>query len=207
MNKRNPVAVFVKRAVFIAGVLIVLVTVWVHERYVLKPHDPQWTHFAPFRWWLLPHVATGAFSLMLGALQFSTTLRRWKPAVHRWTGRVYAVTTLISAVLALYIVLVHERPDTRWVMGAMAGLWLLTTACAWVSAVRRDFIQHRLWAGRSYGLTFTFVATRFLPDIVWPGMDYYGYTSLYWMLVVISLILPDLVMGLGGLRTFRPRVD
>ncbi len=197
----------IKRGAFLGLFVVTLVTIWVHERYVLQPHNPQWAHFQPFRWWLLPHVATGVLALGLGPLQFSNTLRRWNPKVHRWLGRVYAVAALISSLLALYIVLVYEIPNNRWVMGVMAGLWFLTTACAWISALKRDFIQHKLWVGRSYGLTFTFVATRFLPDVVWPGMDYYGYTALYWMLIIISLILPDLIIGLAGFRPFRPRID
>jgi uncharacterized membrane protein len=200
-------AKIVKRAAFFGLFIVTLATIWVHERYVLRPHDPLWAHFHPFRWWLLPHVITGVVALGLGPLQFSNTVRRWNPDVHRWLGRIYVVAALVSSLLALYIVMVYETPNNRWVMGAMAGLWFLTTACAWISALRRDFIQHKLWVGRSYGLTFTFVATRFLPDLVWPGMDYYGYTALYWMLIVISLVLPDLVIGLGGFRLFRPRID
>lgn len=193
---RHPLGSFLKRAAFAAMAVVVLVTIWVHERYVLRPNNPQFAHFAPFMWWLIPHVLTGALCLTLGVLQFSTTLRRRWPNVHRWIGRTYAVSALVSSSLALWIVLAYELPANQWVMGVMAGLWLITTALAWLSALNRRFDQHSLWAGRSYGLTFTFVTTRFIPDIVWPGMDYFGVTALYWVLIVMALILPD-VLAIG----------
>lgn len=197
IQQRNPFGVFLKRTAFLTLGLVVLITIWVHERYVLNPYDPQFARFAPFKWWLIPHIVTGAVCLVLGPLQFSTTIRTRKPGLHRWTGRVYVVSAVISSCLALYIVLKHELPANQWVMGSMAIFWLVTTAFAWLCAVRRRFDQHRLWVGRSYGLTFTFVSTRFIPDVVMPGMDYYEVTTLYWLLIAVALILPDVLAVFG----------
>ncbi|MEI9993897.1 MAG: hypothetical protein WDM91_04830 [Rhizomicrobium sp.] len=71
----------------------------------------------------------------------------------------------------------------------------MTTAEQSSFAPPRPLLQHRLWIGRSYGLTFTFVTTRFIPDVLFPGLDYYDTTALYWLLIVAALMIPDLVLG------------
>ena len=183
-----------KRGIGLALLSITLIAIWIHEAWVLRPADPQWLHLAPMRWWLVPHILTSAVALAAGPLQFSSTLRKRSLTLHRRLGRTYVLSSFIASTLALFIVLRFEEPFNRGVMGAMAALWLATTLFAWIAARNRNFVQHRLWIGRSYGLTFTFVGTRFIPDVIFPGMDYYSMTTLYWLLVVASLILPDLVM-------------
>ncbi len=200
---RTPLSTHLRRALFAALALVTLATIYVHEGYVLRPADPQWAHFAPFRWWLIPHIAGGTAALLIGPLQFSQTLRRRSLALHRWLGRLYVLAVAVGASLSVYIVLTFEAPLNHWVMGVMGGLWLAATLFAWLAALGGNVLQHRLWIGRSYALTFTFVTTRFIPDVVFPGLDYYGVTALYWVLIVLSLTVPDLLIGGRALLPWR----
>ena len=200
----NPVF-SLKRGVALLLLAVTLATIWIHEAWVLRPSDPEWSHLAPIRWWLAPHILASATALVIGPLQFSSTLRMQSKILHRWLGRIYVTAAIIASILALYIVLTFEEPFNRWVMGSMAALWLITTLFAWIAARNRSFVQHRLWVYRSYGLTFTFVTTRFIPDVVFTGMDYYSMTALYWLLIVASLILPDLVIGGRALLPGAPQ--
>src|SRR5437764_267708 len=81
--------VSVKRVTILAAFLLTIATLLTHEAYVLRPADPMWQHLAPFRWWLLPHIAGGMLAFLLSPFQLSTTLRRRLPKVHRWLGRTY----------------------------------------------------------------------------------------------------------------------
>lgn len=183
-----------KRLTMLALIILTVVTIWIHEAYFFRGPRPQLARLGPFMPWLAPHIATGAIALLLGPLQFSTTLRMHSPTLHRWLGRAYMAAVLISGVLALYIVAVFEAPEARWVMGAMAGLWLATTLLAWLAAARRDIARHKLWISRSYLFTFTFTATRFALDVIWPGLDGPGVTTYYWVLNIACLTLPDLAL-------------
>jgi len=194
----NPVF-SLKRSVALLLFAVTLATIWIHESWLIRPNDSQWSHLAPIRWWLAPHIAASAAALIIGPLQFSATLRRRSKILHRWLGRIYATAAITASILALYIVLTFEEPFNRWVMGSMAALWLITTLFAWLAARNHNFTQHLLWVGRSYGLTFTFVTTRFIPDVIFPGMDYYSMTALYWLLIIASLLLPDFVINGRGL--------
>ena len=187
------------------GALIVLtiVTVWIHEAYFFAPMSPKLARLQPFWPWLMPHIATGAIALVLGPLQFSSTIRKKSLALHRWIGRTYVAAVLIAGVLGLYIILNFEAPEARWVMGTMAALWLITTAFAWVAALSRNIAQHKLWITRSYLFTYTFTTTRFVLDVLWPGADGPGVTNFYWVLNVACLIFQDLVLWLSNLRSRR----
>ena len=195
----------VKHVVMLGALLVTLATIFIHETSLLRPGDPTLARLATFRWWLIPHVAGGAIALVIGPLQFSLTLRRRFPALHRWLGRLYVLAVTISASLSLYIILAFEDQANWWVMGAMGALWLITTQCAWLAALNRNFTQHQLWIGRSYCLTLTFVATRFVPDLILPGLDYVKMTALYWLFIVLSLVIPDLVVNGRALSLRRDR--
>ena len=185
--------------------LLTLATLVTHERYVLRADDPMWRHLAPFRWWLLPHVAGGMIAFLAAPFQFSATFRRRWPAAHRWVGRTYVVAVIVSSILSIYIVLAFELQANWWVMGTMGALWLVTTVFAWLAIRNGNVTQHRLWIGRSFGLTFTFVLTRIVPDLMLPGLDYVKMTALYWAFIVASLIVPDLLVNGRALLPWRRR--
>jgi hypothetical protein len=97
---------------------------------------------------LLAAVITGA-----GLVQLIPAIRRRRPALHRWNGRVYLVTALLLAAGGLWMV---------WVRGAfmnVAGAIGITidallifgcAAMAWRQARGRRFAAHRRWALRTF---------------------------------------------------------
>lgn len=188
-------AAVLRRATFLVLGIVTLVTIYVHEGWLFKPADPEWTHIGPFRWWLVPHVAMGAVAFAVAPLQFSATIRRRRLALHRWLGRTYVFAATFAASMAIYIGVAHQDRAYKAVMTAMAALWLTTTLLAWFAARRGAIEQHRLWMMRSYGLTLTFVTTRFIPDVLLPGLDDIDTVALYWGFVVAALVLPDLIVN------------
>lgn len=196
---------WLRRLIIVAAFLLTLATLVTHETYVLRADDPMLRHLAPFRWWLLPHVAGGMIAFLAAPFQFSATFRRRWPAAHRWIGRTYVVAVIVSSILSIYIVLAFELQANWWVMGTMGALWLITTVFAWLAIRNGNVTQHRLWIGRSFGLTFTFVLTRIVLDLMLPGLDYVKMTALYWAFIVASLILPDLLVNGRALLPWRRR--
>lgn len=198
-------ATLLRRTTFVLLGLFTLATIYVHEGWFLKPADPNWAHIAPFRWWLVAHIAPGIVAFVIAPLQFSATIRRRWLWLHRRLGQVYVASATAASAVAIYIGVVFEDPANRAVMGGMAALWLVTTLFAWFAARRGEIRQHRLWMMRSYGLTLTFVTTRFIPDVLLPGLDYTGTTALYWGFVVGSLVIPDLIVNGAAVLPWRRR--
>jgi uncharacterized membrane protein len=108
------------------------------------------------------HVSGGVMALFLGPFQFLRQLRTGKRrAVHRWLGRVYLASVLVSGIAGLFLApIAYGGLPNRVGFLLMAFVWL-TTACAAYMAVRaKDFEAHRRWMMRNYAGTFAAVTLR-----------------------------------------------
>ena len=65
-----------KYVTFSAISLASLYVLYHNERFLIDGSHPAWQHYAPFKWWLLPHGIFGAIVLLFAPLQFSERLRQ-----------------------------------------------------------------------------------------------------------------------------------
>jgi hypothetical protein len=54
-----------KYVVFSVIALMSLYVMYHNERFLVDSAHPAWQHYAPFKWWLLPHGIFGAIVLLL----------------------------------------------------------------------------------------------------------------------------------------------
>lgn len=123
----------------------------------------------------LMHIGAAPIALALGTFQFAGGLRSRFPAAHRWSGRVYVGAILVGGVSALFLsVNATDRPVAAAGFGALALVWITSTAIALRFALARDLRRHRAWMIRSFALTFAAVTLRVqLPFFFIVGeMDY-----------------------------------
>jgi uncharacterized membrane protein len=154
---------------------------------------------------IVPHIVGGVTALLAGPLQFSSRLRRRSPKFHRVLGRVYVISVLIAAPLA--VILSNHRHDPRakyFVVAILvqAGTWIITTLAAFLTARNRHFRQHREWMVRSYAVTFTFVGTRVLQPI--PAWNHFSEASFAMTVIIITfmaILIPDLALHWRELTT------
>lgn len=116
--------------------------------------------------WYFGHLIV-ALPVIIGApLQFVSSLRTGRPAVHRFIGRVYVGGSTLAALTAIYLGgIVGEYEGSRLPIVLLASLWLFFTLSAWRCAVNRDFAAHRLFMIRSYGLALVLVWLRLMYDV------------------------------------------
>lgn len=174
------------------GMLIVIAT---DERFLIDHRDPEWSHIAPFKWWLLVHGLAGATAFFLGPLQFSDTIRRERINLHRWIGRIYVGAVAIAAPVALYIGTTFEKanPLLELEQPAQAGGWFLCTAVALFCVLRGNIPAHKLWMMRSYGFCLVFMVSR-LPDVYVTHWSDAILSATLWYLAMAALIVPDLIL-------------
>ena len=91
-----------KRALFMLLALLTVTAFIVHNLPMLTPANPEWAHVAPFRWWLLLHAPFAATALLLGPLQFSSTIRR-RNQLHRRIGQTYVVAVTIASISGIIV--------------------------------------------------------------------------------------------------------
>jgi hypothetical protein len=119
----------------------------------------------------LPHILVSLLSLVIGPFQFWPRIRNGYPKLHRMLGRTYLVSVLIGGVTGLVMAVISSK-GFFYASGlfGLALAWLLTSGMAFVSVLKRNFIQHKQWMVRSYVVTFAFVTIRSITTL----MIHYG---------------------------------
>jgi uncharacterized membrane protein len=103
------------------------------------------------------HIVSAIVFAILGALQFSPRLRRWRPAWHRRAGRVLVVAGLGVALSAMWLNQFFPRPgaarEVLYPLRMVFGVAMVVTlVVGLVAARRRNFARHRAWMIRSYAI-------------------------------------------------------
>jgi uncharacterized membrane protein len=112
------------------------------------------------------HIVAASLTLATGPFQFIQALRRRRPAVHRWIGRVYLVATGFAGVAGLVMAFVSRAGIAGFFgFGGLAVLWLWTGWRGYRAIRERDVASHRAWMIRSFAVTFAAVTLR-----LWLGL-------------------------------------
>lgn len=102
---------------------------------------------------LMSHVLIAVLILTGGALQIVPALRRRFPALHRWVGRSYMFSVIVSSFAGLYLVWSRgaaPRLLQHIAISLNAGIIIVCAVLAWRAARARDYSAHRQWALRTY---------------------------------------------------------
>lgn len=97
------------------------------------------------------HMVMGAVVTLLAVVQATGTVRRRWPVVHRWSGRVLAVSAFATGVGGLGYILLHGTiggPLMSVGFGLYGVLMILCAVQAPRFAVARDYARHRRWGLR-----------------------------------------------------------
>ncbi|MGH9420010.1 MAG: DUF2306 domain-containing protein [Thermoanaerobaculia bacterium] len=184
-----------RHALFTVLGLMVLFVAWNNERFFLNPQAPEWGHLNPIRWHLLPHGLGGALALGLGALQFSTRLRRRHLRIHRLSGRLYIVGTFVAAPVAIVMAFINSPWFLIPFTVVQAGTWMLFTLVAYLCIRRGEVSAHREWMMRSYAIVLIFLEGRLLmaiPALGRRGMD--AVVLVNWGCLAVTLVVVECLL-------------
>jgi hypothetical protein len=103
----------------------------------------------------LVHIVPGTLFMILGPLQFSSTIRTRHLEWHRWSGRVFVICGLVIGISAL--VMSFRMPAIGGVNQAAAttlfGSFFLFAVCkAFWHIRRREIVLHREWMIRAFSI-------------------------------------------------------
>jgi uncharacterized membrane protein len=178
-----------------AFVAVMTAYVLVHnESFLVNASDPIWTHYQPFKWWLLPHGLAGATALLLGPFQFSDRLRQKFAKYHRVAGRFYVGGVFIAAPLGIYIQKLQGIPTFTLATVVDAFLWVSTTAIALGFAMKRMIPQHKQWMTRSYAVAIVFLEVRVISGLMGYDEDVRMLETIVWLCLACSLFVGDIVI-------------
>jgi uncharacterized membrane protein YozB (DUF420 family) len=140
-------------------------------------HFEQHDVYERYRWVLLTHTALAAIAISLAVFQF-TARSRVRLGVHRWTGRVQVILTLVAMGGAMtYLVAVgphrtFDGPAFYLQLWALAIATALSTALGWVAIRRGHQMSHRVLMAFAFAMLCTAPFLRVLYmafGLAWPG--------------------------------------
>lgn len=172
---------------------------------VFDPSSEIAQHFAPIKWYLVPHAFFGALALAMGAFQFSNRLRARHLGLHRFMGYVYITSVFISAPLGYPIA---KRIDNVSLAGAsvvQAFGWISTTCIALYCIRRGNIAQHRRWMMRGYPFAMVFTVARLIvpiPPIL--KMGFPGIEIVVWSTIAAAAFLPSIFLDWQAITVERP---
>lgn len=179
--------------------LMMVYVLFHNESFLVNRADPVWTHYQPFKWWLLPHGLAGACALLLGPMQFSDRLRQRYLRLHKTIGWIYVVGAMIVAPLGTYIQYFEERMQQprSFTMAAAsdAAMLMLTTAIALFFVLRGNIQQHRQWMTRSYAVALVFLEVRVISGIFGFDNNLMATEVIVWMGVIFAVPIADIVLN------------
>ena len=148
-------------------------------------------------WGLQAHIAASGVAMLLGAFQFSKTLRRKAPTVHRWAGYGYVIACVVGGFAGGAIAMSSTAgPIAGFGFFTLAFLWVPFTLLALAAAMRKDFVAHERWMIRSFALTFGAVTLRiYLPIAIIMNQGEFpldAYRAIAWLAWVPNLIVAEL---------------
>lgn len=124
----------------------------------LQPGSTFWNRMI----WYVGHAVIASPILLIAPLQFLPGLRRSRPRIHRWLGRIFFASCILAGLSGIYLGSTLFLPGSRIPLTLLATLWIVFAAIAWQAARRRDFVNHRRFAIRAFALGGAFVWVRLI---------------------------------------------
>ncbi|MEI9974313.1 MAG: DUF2306 domain-containing protein [Ignavibacteriota bacterium] len=127
------------------------------------------------------HLATGAVLLLLGPVQLIAAVRKRRPGLHRWLGRIYVITAGVAGLGGLIFILTKGTiggAPMNVGFGLYGALMVFVAVQTYRYARAGRFEVHRAWAVRLFALAIGSWLYR---------MDY-G----FWLLLAHGLGIPDI---------------
>jgi len=156
-------------------------------------------HLLHYRGAFYLHIFPALLVLAAGATQFSSTILRRTPSLHRWVGRAYAFSIL--AVCGPAGMLMAFYANGGWVSQSsflvLSALWWWCTWVAWRAVRAGDIRRHGTWMLRSYALTLSAITLRLMQF----GLATYAdvdpetaYQLVAWPSWVVNLVVIEFVI-------------
>ena len=156
-------------------------------------------HITAWRIAFFVHVFTSMLALLAGFTQFSETIRRQYPAIHRVFGYVYVIDVLMVTGPAGLLMSFYANGgiSSRIAFVLLSVLWILATAIALYKAKKKSFNAHRIFMIRSYALTLSAITLRIWKVLLaqftaLPPMD--RYRIIAWLGWTLNLLVAECII-------------
>ncbi|MED1801267.1 DUF2306 domain-containing protein [Brevibacillus porteri] len=139
---------------------------------------------------LVAHIVAAFIALLTGFFQFVDRIRLKNPSIHRFLGRIYVYSVFINGLLSLASIFYAENFMKATSFLVLSFAWLFTCWKGYLTAINREFEEHRKWMIRSFGMTLVAISARLLvPVLLLLYYIFHGFSLPHGMETVIGEVL------------------
>jgi hypothetical protein len=159
----------------------------------------EYIHIDIWRAAFFTHVFSSMFALVAGFTQFSKTiLKRW-PKLHRVMGYIYVIDILFVTGPAGLVMSIYANGGilSKIAFTLLSILWIGFTAIALNKARKKKFIEHKQFMIRSYALTLSALTLRSWKVLFAAFTDittYNRYRITAWLGWGLNLLIAELII-------------
>ena len=144
----------------------------------------------------LIHILPGFLVLALGPLQFLPQVRRHHINVHRWSGRLFVVAALVTAVAAMLVTFVFPvfgGFSAQVAMVFFGVIFLVTVVKAFVHIRRRQIPEHREWMVRAFAIALGISTFRVLGSVFMiAGVSFRDtWDTVIWLSFALNMVVAE----------------
>lgn len=170
------------------------------------PADPADVHYVKHVLMISLHIIPGLCFLILGPLQFVPTIRARWPKFHRWSGRIFIASGLVTAVTAVAMNIVF--PPVGGLFKSIAVYifsvaQIVTLIVALRAILHRDIPRHRAWMIRAFaiGLSVSTMRIFFIPAYILYGIPNDFTIALgMWVGFVVNVLAAEFILWREGVK-------
>jgi uncharacterized membrane protein len=199
-----------RRALWICVSLLSLIMTVVATRRILSLWSPGAgldAGFSRHATLTLAHILPGLAFVALGPFQFMPILRRRRPALHRWAGRVFVLAALIVGVTALGMspqMAIGGALETAATF-TFGAIFLYSLVRGFTAIRARRVAEHRRWMIRAYAVGLAVGAVRPIVGIFFATSRLTGLTPrdffgiAFWLGFTLSLAAAETWIRKGAI--------
>jgi uncharacterized membrane protein len=153
------------------------------------------------KWVLLLHISGGGVALLTGPFLLWEKFRNNNLRLHRFLGKVYLISVLVSGILAVCLSFTTAYA-VNWAyafsLQVWVSVWLSASFIAYYFVINKKIKLHKEWMARSYMVSLAFVISALILKI--PYIQSLGTfeeisPSLFWFGWAVPLYIYDLYLS------------
>jgi len=150
------------------SVLRTYFTIDVMNSGVLPDIDDITYNYALHPWVTLMHAVSGTLFMITGPVQFIKKLRGNFPRVHRTSGYIFVISSLLIGISGITIAVLFPFGGIGETLVSIlfGGLFLLSVCYGLFLAINRKYKLHMQWMMRAFSIGLAIVSIRFIGPIV-----------------------------------------
>jgi hypothetical protein len=140
--------------------------------------------------WLVTHALSASVAMLVGPWQFLKSLQNSRKRWHRRIGWVYMIAVLVAWISSIPVALhAQAGPVSQSGFLGLGAAWITITSLGLLTAIKRQFANHRRWMIRSYAVTAAAISLRImLPIALISGVPFkYAYPAIAWACWLVNL--------------------